>query len=175
MREHVFVDETMRGGYYVAAAIVLPGDLADARRAINGLRMPGQRRLHFYTESDSRRRLILSAILALRPEVLIYDASSYRRNRDARQACLEALVDNLAARGADRLTLERDDSLIEHDRRILYTRARKAGCAESLIYAHLRAHEEPLLAIPDAIAWCWTRGGRWRASVRPIVARVEHV
>lgn len=53
MREHVFVNETMRGGYYVAAGIDLPGDLPNARKAINDLCMPGQGCIHFYPKATA--------------------------------------------------------------------------------------------------------------------------
>ena len=44
MPGHVYVDEN---GYLVAAAALLPGDPATARRVMHGLVMPRQHRLHF--------------------------------------------------------------------------------------------------------------------------------
>jgi hypothetical protein len=64
---------------------------------------------------------------------------------------------------------------MEADRRWLYQRVREAGCTETLRYRHLRAHEEPLLAIPDAVAWCWAKGGEWRSRVEPLVEHVREV
>lgn len=107
---HAFVDETMRGGYYLAAAVMVPSGLTNTRKAINTLLLPGQRRIHFYSERDSRRRQILRTIVDLEPEVVTYDASAHRNDRTARRTCLEALVDDFAARGAHRLIIERDDS-----------------------------------------------------------------
>lgn len=175
MSAHAFVDETMRGGYYLASAVLLPADLAQARKSINALILPGQRRIHFSRERDSRRREIITSIAALKPEVVLYDGSAHGDNRAARRACLESLVDDLAARGARRLVIEQDDSIWESDRRVLFAQTREVGCGSSLTYLHQRAHEECLLAIPDAVAWCWTRGGQWRGSVRPIVADVRQV
>lgn len=175
MSVHAFVDETMRGGYYMAAALMVPKDLARVRKAISALLLSGQRRIHFNTERDSRRRQILSTIVELQPEVVIYDASGHRDDRAARQACLEALVDDLAARRAHRLVIERADSLLTNDQRILYARVHKTGCADTLTYVHQRTHEEPLLTIPDAVAWCWTKGGHWRSTISQIVARVDRV
>jgi hypothetical protein len=34
-----------------------------------------------------------------------------------------------------------------------------------MIYEHLRPFEEPLLWIPDAIAWAWGAGGDWRRRI----------
>jgi hypothetical protein len=39
----------------------------------------------------------------------------------------------------------------------------------------MRAYEESLLAIPDAIAWSWAKGGHWRARVSEIVTDVRKV
>lgn len=52
------------------------------------------------------------------------------------------------------LVLERDDSVFELDRKVLYRAVRQSEGGD-LRYEHLRAREEPLLVIPDAIAWCW--------------------
>ena len=40
---------------------------------------------------------------------------------------------------------------------------------DGLQYGHLRAAEESLLALPDAVAWCWAEGGVWRQAVEPLV------
>lgn len=52
---------------------------------------------------------------------------------------------------------------------------RELGCQDDHVYRHHRAHEEPLLALPDAIAWSWHRGGQWRKRVEPLVTAVKVV
>jgi hypothetical protein len=32
-----------------------------------------------------------------------------------------------------------------------------------------------LLAIPDAIAWCWAKGGDWRRRIESVVTDVREV
>jgi len=44
-----------------------------------------------------------------------------------------------------------------------------------LEYRHQRAHEEPLLALPDVVAWCWVRSGDWRRRIGPILADVRQI
>lgn len=170
---HVFVDETKRGGYLVTAAAVLPGDLKRARQAVRGLILPGQRRLHFTHESDNRRKQILDVIAELKPAATVYDGSAHNRRRQ-REACLDGLIADLAITGARMLVLETDESVLELDRRILYRSTRLHGC-EALEYRHHRAHEEPLLAIPDALAWCWQRGGSWKARAKDFVSAVKTI
>ena len=61
---HVFLDESKQRDYLLVAAVVMPSDLAEARRALRALVMPGQRRLHMKKESDARRGAIIDVINA---------------------------------------------------------------------------------------------------------------
>jgi hypothetical protein len=83
---HVFVDETKERGYVVAAAVVLPSELAATRQAIRPLILPGQRRIHFSHESDPRRRKILDTIIDLGVSAMIYDGTSYPNKKRVRDA-----------------------------------------------------------------------------------------
>ncbi|SFR21330.1 hypothetical protein SAMN04488564_105567 [Lentzea waywayandensis] len=172
MTAHVFVDETKEKGYLVTAAALVPGDLAAARRTVRGLIMANQRRIHFHKESDQRRKQILDVVVEIAPEVTIYDGSAHARRRQ-RDACLVRLVADLAGSGVSMLVLEQDDSVLEADKKLLYRCVRDLGCHDTLVYRHHRAHEEPLLALPDAVAWCWHRGGHWKKRVEPLVASLE--
>ncbi|WP_129669664.1 hypothetical protein [Phytoactinopolyspora endophytica] len=86
-----------------------------------------------------------------------------KNSREARGKCLTRLVPDLAAAGMRRLILERDEALLTFDRRTLADLVRQ-HCPE-LEYAHLKVHDDLLLTLPDAIAWCWAKGGRWRDQV----------
>jgi hypothetical protein len=37
--------------------------------------------------------------------------------------------------------------------------------SDTLRYEHRRAAAEQLLTLPDAIAWCWAKGGDWRRRI----------
>ena len=175
MSIHVFVDESKARGFLLAAALVRSHDLAGFRAEISALRMRHQRRLHFASESDRRRKLIVGKLTDLGVHARIYDATSFRNGKDARDATLAQLSEDLVAMGAARLVLERDDSTAASDRRIIRERLQKAGCHDSLRYEHLRAHEECLLSIPDAVAWCWARAGQWKERARSLVTDVNVV
>ncbi len=152
MTRHVFLDEIKRQGYVAAAAVVVPpGDLAPLRSVVRGLVLPGQRRVHMKDERDSRRREIVAALVDAGVEVVISDAA--------------------AEAGETRLVLEQDDSLVQWDAQRFIELARAAGCRERLRYDHLRASAEQLLAVPDAVVWCWARGGEWRRRVDPSYVR----
>jgi hypothetical protein len=68
-----------------------------------------------------------------------------------------------------------DDSLVSWDNQHLIEFTRAAGCRDTLRYEHRRAASELALAIPDAIAWCWAKGGNWRRRIEPIVTNVREV
>ena len=84
------------------------------------------------------------------------------------------LVIDIAKRDVAMLVLEQDDTLVVSDRKLLYPATREAGCAE-LRYEHHRAATEQLLALPDAIAWCWAKGGDRRRRIEPVITDVPTV
>lgn len=167
MTRHAFVDESITSAYVFAAVIVPAHHVADGRRVMRKLLGRGQKRTHFYKESDARRSQILDGIESLDADVRVYVA---KKVRSARMDCLSRMVPNLAAAGVTRLILERDDSLVDADRKMLYGLTRDG--VPHMVYAHLRAKEDELLWAPDAIAWCWSRGGQWRHRVGAYVAEI---
>jgi hypothetical protein len=170
MHEHVFVDESKHGGFLLAAVSVQPSDLSGLRSLVNSLRMPRQRRLHFSSESDQRRRQILGAFNDAGVTGQIYDARRCPDSKGARDLAIAQLADDVAAMGAARLILERDDSVVQNDRRIIFERLRKANY--ELQYHHMRAHEDCLLSLPDALAWCAAKGGIWWRLAEDLVTGV---
>lgn len=169
MKAHLFVDESKSGAYLLVVACALPAELAPSRRRMNQLLLPGQRRLHFTSERDSRRHQIVDCILELGVRATIYQGPQEVRELAARQACIERLGRDAIAQSAELIVFEVDDSLIDHDRRTL-RRVLLGPDGQPLVrYEHLRPHEESLLWIPDAIAWCWAKGGSWRKLVVPAV------
>lgn len=175
MIAHVFVDETKRAGYVIAAVTVT--DPEAVRKIVRDLVLPGQRRIHMKHEQARRRKIIVSALAATQIEATVYDAARrYRTDVTARSACLAALVEDLAARDAQtRLVIEQDDSLLRADRQDLFQLARQAGIGDRLEYHHQRAYDEPLLALPDVVAWSWVRSGEWRRRINPILSAVRTV
>ena len=173
MNGHVYLDETKRHSYLVAAAFVLPAVQDELRRVVRGLVLPGQRRLHMKDERElpqarhrgcARRRRHPGDGLR-RGGPLLHRAAAPSRLPAGRRP----------GRGDTLLVLEQDDSLVSWDSQQLIELTRAAGCRDTLHYVHRRAADEPLLAIPDAIAWCWAKGGDWRRRIAPTVSAVRSV
>ena len=164
MSLHAFVDESIRGQRYVICAVLIPvGSLGSARRALRHLRAPRQRRIHFATESNERRRAALGAMAALEPTPVVFFAD----NRDqvaARARILAAMVAYLQIVGVTRVVIESRERQDDRDRSVLFETLGRHP-APPLTYVHRRAADEPLLWIADAIAWAWGRGGTWRTQL----------
>lgn len=175
MNEHVFVDESKARGLLLAAAIVPQEELARLRKLVDSLRLPRQRRIHFTAESDARRKVILATLTGAHTKAVIYEGSSYKDIKMARDTALSRLVDDAAKMGVQMLVIERDDQSEASDRAIIRSRAEIAGCLEQMRYVHKRSYEDCLLSIPDAIAWSWAKAGQWRQRVEGIAAEVVRV
>jgi hypothetical protein len=73
---------------------------------------------------------------------------------------------------ASRIVLEADDHVVDSDQAIIRRELGKAGVAEIVGVDHLKAHEEMLLAVPDALAWGFMKGGEWAKLAEPLLADV---
>ena len=172
MNAHIFADESKRNSCVRAAAIIPAEQLAKMRQVVMSLRLPGQRRLHFVGERDSRRLQIIQAFVHAGLSTTIYEASGIRDLKVARDAVIAQLTSDALAQRAQMLVLELDDSLEAQDRLVIREQLRKADRQDTLRYEHRRAYEEPLLSIPDAVAWSWCKSSRWRKLVDPLVTEV---
>jgi hypothetical protein len=172
----MFVDESLRKGYLLAAAVVAPEDLARVRSTLRGLRLPGERRLHFQAESEQRRRKIVGVLVQQSIEVHLYIGLG--RSERVRESCLRRLIDDAVKLNLQRLVLEsRGQGPDRNDRKIIAESLRiqsdpALASPPGLVYEHLRAHEEPVLWIPDAVAWCHGAHRQWRSRISPLVERV---
>lgn len=147
----------------MCAALVAVSDLTSVRKALRSLPAAGQRRIHFATESDQRRRLILSRMAKLNISTTVYVATG-SSDVASRAAILEAMVPRLQENGVKRLILDSRDSQDKQDRSTIFN-VMKLQTNNELSYGHQPSHTDPLLWIPDAVAWAWGRGGDWKRRV----------
>ncbi|WP_440711739.1 hypothetical protein [Herbiconiux sp. YIM B11900] len=167
----LYVDESKSSGYTLVAAVVAPSESTAMKRAMRGLVLPGQRRLHFSSESDSRRKAILSTLTELEVRAHIIESSA-KRESDGREECLIGLVGQAKKHSHSKLVLERDESIERSDRRILYRELGVHGLRAAVQYDLCAPYSEPLLWIPDAIAWSYAKGGDWKRRIAPMLIDV---
>jgi hypothetical protein len=172
--EHVFVDESKANGYFLAAAAVARTNSSAVDKDLRKLARRGQSRIHFSSESDSSRRSLLSNLTTMDVRVQLYVVRG-RSDRDARQRCLEALVGDLAEAGASRLLIERDDSIMVSDRRIIRSSLEAHGYLDKLEYLHVAPTDYAMLWVSDAVAWCHQAGGDWIRRAAPLVGEITQL
>ncbi|MGW6934306.1 DUF3800 domain-containing protein [Lentzea sp. NPDC054927] len=173
MSLHAFVDESRRNNtYLLAVALVSPGRLHQFRKALRGLLMPGQHELHCKKETPSRRKMIVSRLVAEQVSVRLYTRSCDRGDEQARQTCLARLVTDLLDVDAHRMVLDSRDQRDRHDALTIRTSLGHDALSTNLVYEHCRSTNEELLWIADVVAWCYGSGGEWRERVMPVVESI---
>lgn len=166
---HVYIDETKERGYVLVASAHLGPDVDAVRKDLRRLVLRGQQRIHMAKEGDARRKAIIDTVIAAGVSATVYDAGRrYGDDHAARAACLRAIVDDIEPDQPTLLVLEQDDTLVRWDRQQLVEMVHASGHRDTVRYQHQRAKSELLLTIPDAIAWCWARGGEWRQRITPV-------
>jgi hypothetical protein len=170
--DHAFVDESIRNGaYLMCVTVVRPRHLDEARKALRLMRVRGQHKIHFAEESDKRRRQLLGDIALLPAKSAIYVA----RTGDqvgARRLILGAMTSDLIESGVHRMMLDSREGQNDRDRQVIH-QATTEQPSRPLEYLHLPSAQEPLLWIPDAVAWAWGRGGSWRSRCQEMGERLE--
>lgn len=159
-----FIDESVRGiGYIICRVLVPQGLLAGTRKEVRSLLRSGQRRIHFNKEEDRDRRSLLTSFAKRGVSSVIY-VVRHTDFQAARTAILHKVVSEVKKDRVARFVFESRSRQDARDRLDLQ-RAQRACRLPPLSYAHLPGYDEPLLWIPDAVAWSWGKGGDWRRQV----------
>ena len=170
-RMHVLVDESKTKGYFIAAAAVAPENVTTIDKSLRKLTRRGQSRMHFKSESDSSRRQLLARMAEMDVRVQLYVVRGHS-DKDARVMCLQALVSDLAEAGVARMLIERDDSIMAADRRIIRASLIENEYLDQLQYQHVAPADHSVLWVSDALAWCHQAGGEWIKRAEPIVGGI---
>jgi hypothetical protein len=149
-----FVDESIRGQRYLMACVLVQArDLPKMRADMSELAGTKSSRVHFNAELDSRRQTLLQTFAELPIESFV--VTCQRRHGvtefEARSRCLASIVATLQLRSVDRLVIEND---VDDERTIHRQREPR------LVFEHRRGTDEPLLWIPDGVAWAVGAGPR---------------
>jgi hypothetical protein len=169
MPSNSFVDESIRGSKYLLAAVIVEhARHQDLRRELKSLRQFGRSSLHMHKEVVGRKRLIAISVAQMEIScVLAVQELSGQSLISARIKCLNELSGHELVRATNQLTLESSNS-IELDKRILSNIAYEYS-GKFPQYRHLPSAQEPLLWLPDIIAWCVGKGGEFEIQVKPLL------
>lgn len=172
MSSHVFCDESKARGFVLVASYVPCREVTRLREAVDALTLRRQVRIHFRREDDPRKEKILAALIDAKcTETVVYDARRHS-HKDGRDLAIAAMADDAAAARAQRIVVETDHSVVANDKLIIAARLALADREELTSSDHMLASEEGLLAVPDAVAWCYAKGGVWGKRAQPLIKRV---
>ncbi len=171
------IDETKAKGY-VVVVVACPDDaLREARRTLQRLVLPGQRSIHMKLEANRRRRVIADAVGGLSSVGVTATAVVIRgggHEHELRKQALREVVSLAVEAGGGGLVLDLDPTQEHRDRQVL-SRAVQACHGVPISFCHARLASEPLLTLPDVVAWCFARGGEWRPRVSPVLREVRRI
>jgi hypothetical protein len=158
-----FIDESKSSAYHLVAVVISAHELPSARKLLKELTLSGQRRIHFRTESSSRRNLILAKIKKLDFEI-VRVISTTKGEINARRECMLSLLAALGEMGVTQVAVERDLSMLTHDKQTLHLYREKYRFTKLGDIGILDAYQEPLLWLADISAWMTAKG---HFSVKP--------
>jgi hypothetical protein len=154
------VDESMRftpdASLYLLAAVIADPEACDpARQALRPLKAKGERKLHWHSEGDPRRRKITSAIAVCNIEsvVIIGAPVDKKKQERARAQCLEHLLWELDVWGISHVWVEnRTQTLNQRDMKTVDRLRGRQIISNDLRLDMALPSEEPMLWLPDVIA-----------------------
>jgi hypothetical protein len=171
LTRHAFIDESFRKDYLVCAVIVEARHVVFARHEAVKLLRRGQSRVHMAKENAANRRAILRRVSEMSVIANLVTVSvADRSQRVARDLCLRRLTLELLEAGVTRVIIESCDQ----DRRDIQVIGDALASADQIgafEIQHLRPHDEPMLWLPDVIAWAVGNTEVWRKLIASIVAR----
>ena len=137
----------------------------DLRKELKKLRRGQARTVHFAEDQDSVKTALLRVMRDHEVRAVVVEAPRHRTREQPRDVVLRQVARASLAYEARMITLDRDDSRVTRDNKVLFEELSKA----EIQYCHRKSYEEPLLWTADAIAWAWHRDRHWRARVEEFV------
>lgn len=173
MSVQIFVDESKRREFVMAAVSVRADHVGAYRRELRKQLRPGARRFHCTGVSDSDRSDFIAAV-GQWPAVIDIFVSHSQNESEARRQCIRAVAIHAAETMAGRLVIEADESHNRSDRHQLTQVLRERS--SSVRWDLASPYSEELLWVPDTAAWCWPHPKpQWRNLISPLIRSVTHL
>ncbi|MCO6006007.1 hypothetical protein NE236_13525 [Actinoallomurus purpureus] len=156
-----FVDESesnrkLDPDVYILVASIMASDIRESVREVMAcLRLPGEHKVHWYHESDKRRRILIETVISL--EVLhlavVRTGAVGETSERRRRKCMERLFFELSAMGAHKIIFEaREARQSRNDLNLVKALRSRREIHADIRVDHLSGPREPLLWIPDLVA-----------------------
>jgi hypothetical protein len=171
MSFNTYVDESARDNFLLCGINVQQSQIHKIRGTLREFKVNGRSHLHMYQENRSTQEAVAAFVsnLPIRGWLIIVSAHTAKEPL-ARKLALQSLVEISSLRGSRLLTLD-DISCRRSDSKLLKDVAKNMDY-QFPHYRHVNSRHEPLLWLPDIVAWCFGRGVSWRDAVEPLVDEV---
>ena len=163
-----FIDESSSKKYVLVGVLIQDQNFIVSRRQLRALLLPRQRSIHFRQESKKRRKQLIDVFLELGFSCLVVSLSN-QKAKTARPKGIELLSELSLTKRCNKLVFELDESSWVADIKTLNAITYSKKLHGQLQWDHVPRHQEPLLWVADAVAWCLNRGGDWERMVRPMI------
>ena len=165
------MDESARQSYLLCGVNVDQSKAAELRSNLRALRPPARTRIHMYRETKATQERIVRELIGLEIHAWIIRVSGQvSKLPNSRHLAIRSTSHLESIRQSRLLVFDQSSNHLA-DRRSLSEVAREVDY-QFPHYRHMNSRHEPLLWLPDIIAWCYGRGGTWRDSVEPLVTEV---
>ena len=168
----VFIDESKAKDFILCAVSIDNNALHLARSVTRQQVMPGQRYVHFVSESRNRKLAILNAYSNINLTAdffIVKDGTPAQR----RSKALRQLVRTLPSSTSVNLIFDNDENYTSMDREILREELTRMSMVPLVSYSHLPSRNEPLLWLPDALAWTKAKGKEWNRQLEKFSSRTH--
>jgi hypothetical protein len=171
---NTYVDESIRKSFILCLVQVNSGELHEVRKHLRSLKHQGRNFIHMQEESKETQLRVAKGIMQLPVKATVIAASLLQVSHSmARASAISRAVTHLAFSDSQLVSFDLSNNLAR-DRQVIQQTARTMS-ASIPHYRHMNSRHEPLLWLPDIIAWCYGRGGTWRDAVEPLVAEVIEI
>ncbi len=169
MSAQVFIDESHRKSRYLLIATFIPiNEVNSLRRKLRQApTKPGQT-FHMTKASNETRLKMCYLLTECKLNCLVIEHCDPSATQfEARMACLDTLCKQSKIQSASQMTLDFSTTEVQDCR--IFEAHRSRLSSHFPIYRHSPSRHEPLLWVPDAVGWCWGRGGYWKKLIEPCV------
>ena len=171
---NTYIDESVRKSFILCLAQVNSSETGEIRKQLRTIRHHKRHFIHMQEESKATQLRISREILQLSISATIIVAGLEQvSNSTARSNAMSCAVTKPAFSDSQLVTLDLSNS-VARDRQIIREASRLHG-GKFPHYRHMNSRHEPLLWLPDIVAWCYGRGGPWRDAVEPLVDEVIEI
>jgi len=137
---------------YLIGAALAPAEATDAiRKELLTLKLPGQTKVHWSDESESRKKKIVDVMSNIDQMSIIVSHLDVRSRKTERyrRKCLETLYYQFAEMHVWSVTLEGRTSKQDEGDKAHIVALQSQGLSRSIRIEHARGGDEPMLWIPD--------------------------